>query len=243
MNIVLPAPPSTWLRRDSTEFAWQAIRGSRGSGRLDLARVGSVGAMPGRPRKMPQAASVDPRSQIIAAATHLFARRGIAATTMAEIAEAAGLAASSLYYWFRSKQQILEVIIEDVNRAPMQFAEEVARAEGPVTERIRRLIEFDVETLCAFPFDINEVHRLANEDEVAFARYWQDRHRLITAVEQLVAEGVARGELRAVDPHLAALTVLANDEASQNWFRAEPAYSPSDVAAYLADLAVRGLTD
>jgi TetR/AcrR family transcriptional regulator len=198
--------------------------------------------MPGRPRKVPQTTSGDPRQEIIAAATHLFARQGIAATTMAEIAETAGLAASSLYYWFRSKQQILEVIVEDVNRAPLSFAEDVARAEGPVTDRLRRLIRFDVETLCAFPFDINEVHRMASEDEEAFARYWDDRNRLVAAVERLVAEGVARRELRPVDPRLTALTVLANDEATQHWFRDGEAWDAAVVADFVADLAVRGLT-
>lgn len=198
--------------------------------------------MAGRPRKVPQTSTADPRAEIIAAATHLFARRGIAATTMAEIAETAGLAASSLYYWFRSKQQILEVIVEDVNRAPLSFAEEAAHGDGPVADRLRRLIELDVTTLCAFPFDINEVHRLASEDEAAFARYWDDRNRLIAAVQRLVTEGVRRGELRTVDPRLAALTLLANDEASQNWFRDESPYDVDTIAVFLADLAVRSLT-
>ena len=197
--------------------------------------------MPGRPRKVPQPEARDPRQEIVAAASRLFARRGIAATTMAEIAEAAGLAASSLYYWFRSKQQILEVIVEDVNRAPLAFAEEIAREEGPVTGRLHRLICFDVETLCAFPFDINEVHRMAAEDAPEFARYWADRRRLIDAVERLVAEGVQRGELRPVDPRLTALTLLANDEASQNWYRNESTYSASEIAMFLADLAVTSL--
>jgi len=134
------------------------------------------------------------------------------------------------------------VIVEDVNRAPLSFAEEVARGEGPVTDRLHRLIRFDVETLCAFPFDINEVHRMASEDDEAFARYWDDRNRLIAAVERLVAEGVARGELRSVDPRLAALTLLANDEASQHWFRDSNEYAAGDVAEYLADVAVRSLT-
>lgn len=204
--------------------------------------TGSVAAMPGRPRKAPQAAAGDAREGIIAAATHLFARRGIASTTMAEIAEAAGLGPSSLYYWFRSKQQILEVIVEDVNRAPLGFAEAALQQEGPVTGRLRELIRRDVETLCSFPFDINEVHRLASEDDDAFTRYWDERRRLIGAVEALVAEGVARGELRAVDPDLAALTLLANDEASQNWFRDDDRWTAAEVAEFLADLAVRSLT-
>jgi AcrR family transcriptional regulator len=195
----------------------------------------------GRPRKVPLAVDRDPRAEIIAAATRLFARRGIAATTMAEIAESAGLGASSLYYWFRSKQQILEVIIEDVNRAPLQLAEDLATRQGPALARLRELIQLDVEALCALPFDINEVHRLAAEDDDAFDRYWSDRRRLIEAVERLVAEGVRSGELRAIDPHLTALTLLANDEATQNWFRGESAYGASEVAAHVTDLAVRSL--
>jgi len=196
----------------------------------------------GRPRKSQQSVAANPREEIVAAATHLFASRGIAATTMAEIAESAGLGPSSLYYWFRSKQQILEVIVEDVNRAPLAYAERVASEEGPVPERLRRLIAYDVEALCALPFDINEVHRLAT-DETELARYWEDRRRLIAAVERLVAEGVRRGELREVDPRLTALTLLANDEASQNWFRArDTAYTPAEIGAFLAELAVRSLT-
>jgi len=196
----------------------------------------------GRPRKLPQTVPASPREEIVAAATHLFASRGIGATTMAEIAETAGLGPSSLYYWFRSKQQILEVIVEDVNRAPLAFAEEIAAEGGPVLERLRRLIAFDVEALCDLPFDINEVHRLA-ADESELARYWEDRRRLIGAVERLIADGVACGELRDVDPRLTALTLLANDEASQNWFRGgDTAYTPTEIGAYLADVAVRSLT-
>lgn len=199
--------------------------------------------MPGRPRKLPQPTRREPREEIVAAATKLFARRGIAATTMAEIAEAAGLAASSLYYWFRSKQQILEVVVEDVNRAPLRLAEEALVAEGPVRDRLRRLVEADVEAVCAFPFDINEVHRLATDDREAFARYWHDRRRLIDTVQQLIVEGIAAAELRPVDARLAALTLLANDEASQHWFRTDPAgYETADIARFLAEQAVRSLT-
>jgi TetR/AcrR family transcriptional regulator len=198
---------------------------------------------PGRPRKVDRTSGVvnDARAEIVAAASRLFARRGIAATTMAEIAEAAGLQASSLYYWFRSKQQILEVIVKDVNRAPLAFAEDVANQSGSPAVRLYRLIRFDVETLCAFPFDINEVHRLASEPDAEFIRYWDDRLRLVEAVESLVREGVQRGELRDLDPHLVALTLLANDEATQNWMRGDDPADPTAVAGFVADLALRGL--
>lgn len=173
---------------------------------------------------------------------------------MAEIAEAAGLGASSLYYWFRSKQQILEVIVTDVNRLPLEFAERAAAQGGSAAVRLWRLVRFDAETLCAFPFDINEIHRLAGEDEPTFRRYWQERQRLNDAVEALISEGTRAGDLRDVDPRLAALTILANDEAVQNWFRpvegirlagrtteAGGDYYPREIATFLADLTLRGL--
>lgn len=208
----------------------------------------------GRPRKNPTPTTEDPRAQIVAAASRLFARRGIAATTMAEIAEAAGLGASSLYYWFRSKQQILEVIVTDVNRLPLEFAERAALQGGSPAVRLWRFVQFDAETLCAFPFDINEIHRLAGEDEVTFTRYWQERQRLNDAVEHLVAEGTRSGDLLDVDPRLAALTLLANDEAVQNWYRPVEGirlagrssdsggdYSPAEIATFVADFSLRGL--
>ena len=104
-------------------------------------------------------------------------------------------------------------------------------------------MRFDAATLCTFPFDIDEGRGLAAEEE-GFARYWSDRRRLGAAVERIVADGVARGEPRDVDPHLTALTLPANDEATQNWFRpARPAagYDVDTVAALVADLGLRGL--
>ncbi len=173
---------------------------------------------------------------------------------MAEIAEAAGLGASSLYYWFRSKQQILEVIVTDVNRLPLEFAERSAVQGGSPAVRLWRLVRFDAETLCAFPFDINEIHRMAGEDEETFARYWLERQRLNDAVERLVTDGIDSGELRDVDPRLAALTLLANDEAVQNWYRpvegirlagrsreAGGDYTPGEIAGFVADLTLHGL--
>ena len=85
--------------------------------------------------------------------------------------------------------------------------------------RLYRLVREDVLALCGFPFDINEIHRLAARPPEDFAGYWEERRRLDDEVEALVAEGVATGELRPVDARLAARTLLAGDEATQNWFR------------------------
>ncbi|MGE3621875.1 MAG: TetR/AcrR family transcriptional regulator [Acidimicrobiia bacterium] len=196
----------------------------------------------GRPRAVPGSGDDDPREAIVAVASALFAARGVEAVTMAQIAEQVGLKQSSIYYWFRSKADILSSILERVNRVPLAIAERERRAPGPVAVRLYRLVREDVLALCGFPFDINEIHRLAARRPDDFAAYWDERNRLDDELEALVAEGVASGELRPVDAGLAARTLLANDEATQNWIRTGGGpYPDAAVAAHVAETAVRAL--
>jgi TetR/AcrR family transcriptional regulator len=179
----------------------------------------------------------------VAAAGALFAVHGVEAVTMAQIAERAGLQQSSIYYWFRSKSEVLGSILERVNRIPLAIVERERTATGPVPVRLYRLVREDVLALCGFPFDINEIHRLALRAPEDFAAYWEERRRLDDEVEALVADGVASGALRPVDTRLAARTLLAGDEATQNWFRSDPhtAYDAEGVADHQAEVTLRGL--
>lgn len=63
----------------------------------------------GRPRKA-GTKGANPREHIIATAIKLFQERGYAKTSLSEIARQIGLDQSSLYYWFPSKEAILECI-------------------------------------------------------------------------------------------------------------------------------------
>lgn len=208
----------------------------------------------GRPRKRPRTSDRPVVEEIVGAASHLFARRGVTTTTMAEIAEASGLQVSSIYYYFRSKHEILERIVNDVNRVPLELLERARADHDAPAAQLHAFVRSDAAALCEFPFDINEIHRLAGDDDGTFARYWADRQRLNDEVEQVVADGVADGSLVTIDARLAALTILANDEAAQNWYRPVGArrltsreaeaggpYAPAEIGAFLADLALRGL--
>ena len=205
----------------------------------------------GRPRANPAAADVEPRDGILAAATRLFAERGVADVTMSEIAERAGLRQASLYYWFRRKEEILAEIVEEVNRVPLAFVRLLEEEAGDPAVALWRLVFFDVGALCRFPFDINEVHRLSRRAPEAFEVYWQERQALNDAVERLVARGVADGTFRPVDARLAALVVLSDDEGVQNWHRPidgrrlagrpDGDYGVDEIAGFLADLTLRGL--
>ncbi|MFN3218372.1 MAG: TetR/AcrR family transcriptional regulator [Acidimicrobiales bacterium] len=218
----------------------------------DRPRTRAPGA--GRPRKRERTSEGPVPDEIVRAAVRLFARQGVAATTMADIAEAVGLGVSSLYYYFQSKHDIFERIVIEVNREPLTIVAEVRERFPDAGRRLHAFVRADAAALCELPFDFNEIHRLAGDDPDGFDRYWADRQRLLDEVAEIVRQGVDDGEFVPVDADLTAVTVLANDEAVQHWFRHPTGRSgaggpgrsvaPSDPAAigsFLADLVVRGL--
>ena len=179
----------------------------------------------------------------MAAASALFDEHGVAATTMAQIAAAAGLQQSSLYYYFRSKEDVLAAIVARANIVPLQLIRLLTTAPGSPAARLYRFVEGDVAALSAQPFDINEVHRIAARGRQRFTGYWQERRTLQSRLTAIVREGMTSGQFRDVNPRLAAITIMANDEAVQNWYRhdSRPVRDPRAAGRFLADLTVAGL--
>jgi TetR/AcrR family transcriptional regulator len=197
----------------------------------------------GRPRLQPRADTGDACDEILGVASRLFGEDGIGATSMARIAAEAGLAQSSLYYYFHSKEEVLAAIVARANVVPLELVARIDAEGGPAAVRLYRFVRGDVAALCRLPFDINEVHRYSARDRQRFDQYWNERRMLRRRIAAIVRDGTGDMTLRHVDPALAALTVLSNDEAVQNWIRFEPNGRRGVEAAsrFVADLTVGGL--
>src|ERR1700716_3532373 len=85
----------------------------------------------------------DRRGHILVVAARLFRERGYLNTTMTEIARACGLGQSSLYYWFRQKEDILLGLLA-LNRVSLDCAEQVVAETGSPAVRLLRLLRLDI---------------------------------------------------------------------------------------------------
>ena len=121
---------------------------------------------------------------------------------MAQIAEAVGLEVSSIYYYFGSKHEVLERIVVDVNRVPLRIVADVQLEFPDPTRRLHAFVRRDAAALCEFPFDFNEIHRLARDDRGNFKRYWADREQLLIEVERSSSRGSSRATSAPRTPNL-----------------------------------------
>ena len=100
--------------------------------------------MPARKAKKVEPKSEATRRRLLERALVLFQKRGVEATTMRDIAKAAGLSLGAAYYYFPSKEALVFAYYEDNQREMEELA---ARATGTVRERLGVLFHGKLETI------------------------------------------------------------------------------------------------
>ncbi|GAB7104658.1 TetR/AcrR family transcriptional regulator [Streptomyces phaeofaciens JCM 4814] len=144
-----------------------------------------------------------PREDVLAAAMAMIAERGLEKLTMAALGREVGMSSGHLLYYFRSKDELLLQALEwSEGRLGAERARLLTRP-APARERLDAYVDLYVPDGHRDPhwtLWLEVWNRSLNADESARDRQaaiegaW---HRDLVA---LLAEGVSRGEFRAVDP-------------------------------------------
>lgn len=182
------------------------------------------------------------REEIIRISTDLFRRRGYHLTSLEDIADEIGFTKPAIYYYFKSKEDILFAIVEQIVDDGLGRAKRIATSPGPVIERLHAVLVAHTETtlqnLAANTVFYNERGLLSAERE-SLVRV---KEREYTAViKKLYREGVTRGELRDIDLVTAVSTLLGASIWSYRWFKPEGRMSVEEVARTIADMLVNGV--
>ncbi len=152
--------------------------------------------------------TMERKAQIIEAAVRVFSQQGFEAARMEDIATEAQLSIGGIYWYYHSKDEIVLSIVELVVTKDVHVLQELLAQPGSVQERLKHYLLADMETACQYLPLIYQIHGLAGRDETIrqkFCDYFASYRQSIMA---LIEQGMAQGELRPVNPELAA-TVLA----------------------------------
>jgi AcrR family transcriptional regulator len=111
--------------------------------------TGRSQAAPPRPRGRRRAdAEFDVRERLLACATQLFAEQGIAATTMAQIAAAAGVTSAMVHYYFTNREKLLDAVVDERIARSIAFVWSSVESDGDQEPQVL------VEGLVARLFDV-----------------------------------------------------------------------------------------
>ncbi len=98
------------------------------------------------------------RDQIVSDARTIFSSKGYRNTSMRDIADACGLLAGSLYSHFKSKSEILQLIIDPFYDKLIPAQEMAARTEGTGAERTEEMLRQAFRVLASCAEEMTIIH-------------------------------------------------------------------------------------
>jgi AcrR family transcriptional regulator len=149
------------------------------------------------------------RERIIDVARKVFAKYGYKKTTMDDIAIGAQKGKSSIYYYFKSKEEIFEAVVETESK--LLFDDILRKINHPIPAKEKfRVYVFTrlnkIRELSNF-YDVLENNFISPLEfiEELQAKYYQ---REIGILQDILNEGVNNCELNIQDPEIAAIALV-----------------------------------
>src|SRR5712691_248920 len=183
------------------------------------------------------------RRAVLEAAAKLFAQRGFGGTNLQDIADALGISRPALYYYFKSKDDILASLVEEVTVFSGHQATELAsKADFNPSETLRQMVFSHAKWLLEHPVEFRVVDRTENDLPAATRRTHDKAKRtLLDNFSRTIARGVELGHFRPVDPTVTAFSIIGMCSWTAWWFVPEGRVPLEEVAKSIADFAVNGL--
>lgn len=199
-------------RRGSASAAAATVPRARREIAAAAAVPEDAGRGSGRSRAVGEEQKEARRGQILLAAKEVFADQGFAATTMADVAKAAGLSYGAVYWYFTSKDELFHALMD------MEAAALRTRILAGLHDALLQGPEAALTQAVAATFEFFEGDRAALKllfrDSMAMGGRFESHvfgiyERFIDELTALVAAGQHEGEIVAVPPRLAAFSVAA----------------------------------
>jgi AcrR family transcriptional regulator len=181
--------------------------------------------------------------EIVAAAAKVFQTKGYHAASVQDIADAVGILKGSLYHHFKSKEDLLYLIVKEPLARMYEGMTEIAASDVPAGEKIRRAILAHLEGfdrhyphLFVYLREREEMKRRFREQfnlsPKQYERCWQ----------QILREGVKSGEFRSdLDVPVVSYGLLGMLNWLHRWYDPRGRLSVREVADQLSALALAGL--
>lgn len=171
-------------------------------------------------------------------------QKGFEATSMQEIAEACGLTKAGLYHHVKTKEAILVSIM---HYGLDMFEERVLNPAMLIEDPLARLRETMARNVALVTDGSSkEVTIILHEHQTLTGEAQREinarKKKYVRFLEETMREAQARGQIRAVDPTLAAFSFLGVVLWTYKWYRSDGALSLSQLSDGIIDLFFAGLT-
>ena len=186
----------------------------------------------------------DKPQQIIHAAVRVFARKGYYNSRVADIAREAGIAAGTIYLYFRTKDDILVTLFREKMAEFVDALRKAIAGEPDAASKVRRLVSLHFRMLEENP-DLADVVQVELRQGHKFFRgaSGQEIGAYFALIGSVLEEGVVEGRFRPGLPVKIATKMLfgAMDQMATSWVLGKRGYQLADTADAVAEIFLQGV--
>lgn len=157
--------------------------------------------------------------QILKASAEIFAEKGFDSTSIRDIARATSMSLAGLYYYFRTKDELLCLIQEQCLLTLLDNWEKSGRDEKPARKRIGFFVE---NHLGFFLHNMNEMKVMSHEDRSLTGEYQKRvlglKRRYVKILMDLVEELQQEEKVEKLDVRVAALSLFGMMNWIYTWY-------------------------
>jgi AcrR family transcriptional regulator len=175
-------------------------------------------------------------------AAELFRNKGYDRSTMDDVAREVGILKGSLYYYFDSKQEILDEILLKPREHLLKRLERIVASDAPATKKLGQAITefvtaFDIE----YPAMSVAVYERFDRSVEQRDQIRHLRRRVQEIFEQIVQEGISEGSLRTDNVKMATFAIAGMCNWLSTWYQKDGELSAQSIGDLFADLILNGL--
>lgn len=177
----------------------------------------------------------DRRDEILRSLGMVLRQRGFAALKMQDIADQLSMTKGNLYYYFSSKQDLLfhcHMKCMDVSLAAL--ARVAADAAATPAQKLHTLLRLHIAGILEEAYGAVLLTDLEDLVPAQRRQYVARRDRFEQGVRTILADGIAAGAFRALDPRVATFAMLGAINWMPKWYRPDGAWSAQQVAEKFA---------
>ncbi|MFH1150865.1 MAG: TetR/AcrR family transcriptional regulator [Actinomycetota bacterium] len=181
------------------------------------------------------------REELLAVAARLFREKGYLATTMDDIARELGVTKPAVYYYIKTKHELLYEICDAAISDLIEGVRKIDASEGEAVDKLAELVRWHV-TMFSRRGDIINVY-LADEGELpheqrehirSLSREYENIYR------RIIAKAVAEGAFRELNVPMTVRAISGMCNWLSSWYRPDGQMPAEQIADIFLDIVLNG---
>lgn len=153
------------------------------------------------------------KEKIIRNALKIFAKEGFFKATVADIAQATGVAKGTLYLYFKDKSSLYVSVIEEHFEVGIKYLSKVQKESITSTEKLRKIADNWIDYMIRlkssfFMFSMENVNLSSKIMKAVKPIMTVHLKEMIDIIVQIIEQGIKAREFRKVEPRIAAVHFL-----------------------------------